>query len=171
MGKESEGGWVQSAVRTRERPLCTLETWLWAQGLSIKHQTVRTTVKIPVWDQTAPPNVFMCNSNLLWIERPLHPHPHQCSKPEEISRTLSMMHRGQTANFLGNLTVFGCVFPRAVQDHRFTLVNVPPAFCPPEPSKTRNEGMPGVSLGNVRKDLAANDGWRLSTEKGIRRNG
>lgn len=171
MGKESEGGWVQSAVRTRERPLCTLETWLWGQGLRIKHQTVRTTVKIPVWDQTAPPNVFMCNSNLLWIERPLHPHPHQCSKPEEISRTLSMMHRGQTANFLGNLTVFGCVFPRAVQDHRFTLVNVPPAFCPPEPSKTRNEGMPGVSLGNARKDLAANDGWRLSTEKGIRRNG
>lgn len=162
---------MRTAVRTRERSLCTLEAWLWGQGLRINHQTVRTTVKNPVWDQTAPPNVFVCNNNLLWIETPLHPHPHQCSKPEEISRTLSTMHRGQTANFLGNLTARGRVFPRAVQDHRLTLVNVPPAFCPPEPSKTRNEGLPGVGLGNARKDLAANDGWRLSTEKGIRQNG
>lgn len=75
-----------------------------------------------------------------------------------------MMHRGQTANFLGNLTVFGCVFQGGPRS-RFTLVNVPPTFCPANPQRPEMKGMPGVSLGNARKDLAANDGWRLSTER------
>lgn len=75
MGKESEGGWVRTAVRNWERSFCTLETWLWGQGLRIKRQTMRTTVKNPVWDQTAPPNVFVCNSNLLWIRETSPPPP------------------------------------------------------------------------------------------------